>query len=57
MAFLRGHGSETVLFGTNYPMLQPGDCLAGVAELDLDAETERAFLAGNAERVFDLEVG
>lgn len=53
--YLHGHGSGKVLFGTNYPMLQPGECLEGVSELELDAETERAFLSGNAERVFGIE--
>ena len=52
--FLRADGSDRVLFGTNYPMLQPADCLGGLEALDLDAATAEAFLHGNAERVFDL---
>ena len=53
--FLRTYGRESVLFGTNYPMIQPGDCLDGVANLELDPETEALFLHENAERAFDVE--
>jgi predicted TIM-barrel fold metal-dependent hydrolase len=53
--FLRTYGRESVLFGTNYPMIQPGDCLDGVANLELDPETEALFLHENAERAFGVE--
>jgi predicted TIM-barrel fold metal-dependent hydrolase len=53
--FLRTYGRESVLFGTNYPMIQPGDCLEGVASLDLDPETEALFFYENAERAFGVE--
>ena len=52
--FLRGHGRKKVLFGSNFPMLLPGDCLAQVDELGLDDEARRLFLGGNAARVFGL---
>lgn len=52
--YLRGHGRRKVLFGSNYPMLLPADCLAGVDALGLDAEARGLFLAGNARRVFAL---
>ena len=54
--FMKGHGSEKVIFGTNYPMIQPGDCLGGVESLDLDEETERLFLYENAERAFGTDL-
>lgn len=54
--FLRTYGRENVLFGTNYPMIQPGDCLEGIEALDLDAETARLFLHENAERAFGVEL-
>jgi predicted TIM-barrel fold metal-dependent hydrolase len=54
VAFMRGHGSRKVMFGTNYPMLTAGECLGGLAGLGLDAAATEAFLAGNARRVFRL---
>lgn len=53
-AFLRGPGRHKVLFGSNYPMILPGDCLAQVDALDLDEETRGLFLGENAAAVFGL---
>jgi predicted TIM-barrel fold metal-dependent hydrolase len=53
--YMRGPGRRKVLFGSNYPMLMPGDCLAGVDALGLDGEARRLFLSGNADRVFGLD--
>ncbi len=57
--FMRGHGSRKVMFGTNYPMLTAASCLEALASLELGAEAREGFLAGNARRVFrlDLPVG
>jgi uncharacterized protein len=55
VAYLGGHGRRKVLFGTNYPMITPERALADLPALELDAETERLFLAGNAQRIFRLE--
>jgi predicted TIM-barrel fold metal-dependent hydrolase len=52
--YLQGHGRHKVLFGSNYPMLMPSDCLAQVDALGLDDEARRAFLGENARRVFNL---
>lgn len=52
--FLRGRGRKRVLFGTNYPMLTPKQCLADVDALDLDGDTLELFLSANARRVFSL---
>ncbi len=54
VAFMRGHGRKKVLFGSNYPMILPGDCLAQIGELGLDEEARRLFLWENASRVFAL---
>ncbi len=54
--FMTGDGRDKVLFGTNYPMIQPGDCLSGLAALDLDDETAAAFLHRNAERAFGVDL-
>lgn len=52
--FLRGHGAKKVMFGTNYPMLTPAECLAGLDDLDLSPEARELYLHGNARRVFRL---
>jgi len=54
VAFLRGHGRYKVLFGTNYPMIQPAHALAGLDDLELGTESQALFLSGNAQRVFGL---
>lgn len=54
--FLSTYGRETVLFGTNYPMIRPGDCLEGLDELGRDDETLELFLYGNAERAFGTDL-
>lgn len=52
--FMKGHGRERVLFGTNWPMIPPQKALEGLGALGLDDETQQMFLAGNANRVFKL---
>jgi predicted TIM-barrel fold metal-dependent hydrolase len=52
--YLRSHGRRKVMFGSNYPMIEPVKALAGLEDLELDAETRQAFLAGNAQRAFGL---
>jgi predicted TIM-barrel fold metal-dependent hydrolase len=54
--YLRGHGRRKVLFGSNYPMLTPADCLRDLGSLELDDEATRMFLSENAERVFSLSM-
>lgn len=52
--FLRGRGRKKCLFGSNYPMITPKDCLDQLDGLQLDDETRRLFLSENATRVFGL---
>lgn len=52
--FMRGIGRDRVMFGTNWPMLTPEQCLAGLDELDLTTEGRDAFLDATARRVFGL---
>jgi uncharacterized protein len=47
-------GRRKVLFGTNYPMILHHKALENLDELQLDEETRRLYLAGNAQRIFDL---
>jgi predicted TIM-barrel fold metal-dependent hydrolase len=52
--WMRGVGASRVMFGTNWPMLSPAKCLAGLPRLALPSEQQSAFLRGNAARVFGL---
>jgi predicted TIM-barrel fold metal-dependent hydrolase len=52
--YLRTHGRDKVLFGTNWPMIAPAKALDGLAGLALSAEVEASFLGANAARVFRL---
>jgi len=55
VAFMRGHGRDKVLFGSNWPMLSPSGCLEKLDSLALDDEARRLFLGENARRVFRLD--
>lgn len=52
--YMKAHGRKKVLFGSNYPMVLPMQCLVGIDELGLDDEARQLFLGGNAARVFKL---
>lgn len=53
--YMRRGGRKKVLFGSNFPMITPKDCLAALDELGLDDEARALYLAGNARRVFQLD--
>jgi len=53
--FMRGHGRNKVLFGTNYPMIAPAKALDGLDALSLDDDVRGLFLGGNAQRVFRID--
>lgn len=50
--FMRGHGKKKVLFGSNYPMIFPADCLKDLDQLGLSDEATKLFLHDNAARIF-----
>jgi predicted TIM-barrel fold metal-dependent hydrolase len=52
--YMKGPGGNRVMFGTNWPMLSPSDCLRRLDELRLTDEGREAYLGGNARRVFAL---
>lgn len=56
VAYMQTNGKKKVMFGTNYPMIPPAQCLEHLSDLDLDEETLGLFLSGNAARVFGLTV-
>ncbi|MGH9035005.1 MAG: hypothetical protein ACRD0O_04515 [Acidimicrobiia bacterium] len=43
-----------MLFGSNHPFWPAPECLAGLDQLGLDAETARLFPYENANRVIKL---
>jgi uncharacterized protein len=52
--FMRGIGRTRVMFGSNWPMIAPADCLAKLDDMSLDDEARAMFLGGNARRVFGI---
>jgi len=54
VAYLKTHGRDKVLFGSNWPMIAPRKALEGFAELELPRDIATAFLGGNAVRIFGL---
>jgi uncharacterized protein len=52
--WMTGIGRKRVMFGTNWPMLSPKQCLEHLARLGLSDQQAEAFLSGNARRVFGL---
>jgi len=55
VAYMKGIGSNRVMFGTNWPMLSPSQCLEKLDKLGLTETQRDAFLFGNARRVFNLK--
>lgn len=54
VAYLKTHGRHKVMFGTNYPMLTPQDCLNELGLLGLEEKISELFLYQNAIAVFSL---
>jgi predicted TIM-barrel fold metal-dependent hydrolase len=54
VAYVKAHGRDKVMFGSNWPMIAPKKALDGLDTLGLDDATRTAFLYGNAVRVFCL---
>jgi len=55
VAFIKGPGRDKCMWGTNKPVFEFADHLAGVDALGLDDETERLFLRDNLARVYGLD--
>lgn len=54
VSYMKELGSDRVMFGTNWPMLSPLQCLRQLDKLELTQQQEDAFLFENARRVFNL---
>ncbi|NNL85736.1 MAG: amidohydrolase [Myxococcales bacterium] len=55
--YLNSWGQDKVLFGTDWPVIDPERAVAEIAELELRAESRRKLLRDNARRVFRLPEG
>lgn len=51
---MKVHGRAKVLFGSNYPIIEPAKALEGLENLNLDTEVKNMFLYENARCVFKL---
>jgi hypothetical protein len=52
--YLNTYGRDKVLFGTDWPVIDPERAVREVKELGLRPESERALMRDNALRVFKL---
>jgi predicted TIM-barrel fold metal-dependent hydrolase len=52
---MKGTGRRKVLFGSNFPMIQPATCIGQLDALGLSDEVRRLFLHDNAKAVFQLD--
>ena len=52
--FMRSHGRDKVLWGTDYPVVDFDQSLSQLEEFELSNEVESKVLAENAESIFDL---
>jgi len=50
--FLNSYGSRKVIFGTGYPLMEPGDALDDLDHLDLRPESAERFLWSNAAKIW-----
>ncbi len=55
VTFIQTHGRRKVLFGSNFPMIQPVDCVEQIDALGLDDLARALFMGGNAARVFGMD--
>ena len=52
--YLNSYGRRKVLFGTDWPVIDPERAMAEIAELDIKSEAKELLMRGNALRVFNL---
>ena len=54
VAYLKTNGRNKVMFGSNYPMISPADCLHDLGSLEIPDEIQRSFLSETARTIFGL---
>ena len=52
--YLNSYGREKVLFGTDWPVIDPERAMAEIAEIDIKPEAKELLMRGNALRIFNL---
>jgi predicted TIM-barrel fold metal-dependent hydrolase len=52
--YMKTNGREKVMFGSNYPMITPAECLTDLETLGLKSDAAEDFLVNNAKQVFKL---
>jgi predicted TIM-barrel fold metal-dependent hydrolase len=53
--YMKTNGKKKVMFGTNYPMITPAQCLKDLDTLGLTDEVKKLFLYDNAKHVFNIK--
>jgi predicted TIM-barrel fold metal-dependent hydrolase len=54
VSYIKSNGKQKVMFGTNYPMITPKDCLEEIESLEIPDPILEQFLSSNAKSVFKL---
>jgi predicted TIM-barrel fold metal-dependent hydrolase len=52
--YMKTNGREKVMFGSNYPMITPAECLTDLETLGLKSDAAEDFLVNNAKQGFKL---
>ncbi|MCP2252603.1 hypothetical protein LY13_001346 [Prauserella aidingensis] len=52
---IRNHGAERIVFGSDWPMADPGDEIAAIDALGLTDDETKAVLGGTLARVLDID--
>ena len=52
--YANSYGKHKVMFGTDWPVIDPERAVAEIAELDIKPEAKKLLMRGNALRVFNL---
>jgi predicted TIM-barrel fold metal-dependent hydrolase len=52
--YMNTNGRKKVMFGSNYPMITPAECLADLETLGLKDDAAEDFLVNNAKQVFKI---
>ena len=54
VSYIKTNGQKKVMFGSNYPMITPKECLENLEALEIPEVILGEFLTNNAKRVFKL---
>ena len=52
--YLNSYGRKKVLFGTDWPVIDPERAMAEIAEIDIKPQAKELLIRGNALRIFNL---